>query len=244
MIKVFKTDAELLNATAGLIIEKAGKAIEERGRFALVLSGGRTPDALYKMLAQPEWIDKIPWTKTDIFFGDERYVPEDDKRNNAFVAITLLLGKVPIPRQQIHRIPVQTNPEEDAKAYALSISRYFGSEPKKFDLIFLGLGENGHTASLFPYTDVLDGQTEMVKEVWVEEVGMHRITLTAPMINASHNIVFLVQGESKAEVVNDIINGMPQSDKLPAQLIRPVDGELYWFLDSGSAAKLPHHQVS
>ncbi len=236
---VFNSESKLLEQTVNIMETIAKDAIAARGKFSLVLSGGRTPDALYKLLSTPQQVPRLPWDHTDVFWGDERYVPEDDKRNNAFVAHNLLLNQVPITETQIHRIPVRTDPATDAMNYEKTIRDYFNDAPSHFDLIFLGLGENGHTASLFPHTEVLHEKERLVKEVYVEEVGMHRITMCRGLINRARNIIFLLQGEGKAEVLNEVLTGPYQPDKLPAQLILPVNGKLFWYTDAPAASKLP-----
>jgi len=236
---VFGSESKLLEQTVNTMATIAKDAIATRGKFSLVLSGGRTPDELYKLLSMPQQITRLPWDRTDVFWGDERYVPEDDKRNNAFVAHNLLLSRVPIAESQIHRIPVRTDPTTDATNYEKTVRDYFNDAPSHFDLIFLGLGENGHTASLFPHTQVLHEKERLVKEVYVDEVGMHRITMCRGLINRARNIIFLLQGGGKAEVLNQVLTGPYQPEVLPAQLIRPVNGNLFWFTDEPAAAKLP-----
>lgn len=235
-IKVFDNDEIFIKETADFIISLAGKAIKEKERFVVSLSGGNTPNKLFALLATEEYSDKINWQRTFIFWGDERCVRLDDKLNNAHVAITLLLDKVPIPPLNVFPIPVNLPPAQAAVQYEQTIKSFFGNEEPAFDLILLGLGENAHTASLFPYTDVLHEETKLVKEVYVEEQSMYRVTMTAPLINRAHNITFLVSGKSKAEVIKTIFTEPYQPEKYPAQLIKPTNGKLFWFLDKDAAA--------
>lgn len=237
-IKVFKDVAELCESTANFIIDLANRSIAAKGQFVLVLSGGSTPNELYKLLATETFQKKMPWKNTIIFWGDERCVGLDDKLNNAYVAKSLLLDKIDIPATNIHITPVNLSPAEAANKYEQDLKDFFKSKPPQFDLIFLGLGENAHTASLFPGTEVLHEKNRWVKEVYVEEQKMYRVTMTEPLINQAHNIIFLVTGKSKAEVLYTIFNSPYQPEKYPAQLIRPVNGNLYWFVDETAAAEI------
>jgi 6-phosphogluconolactonase len=237
-IHVFKDVAELCEATADFIIELANESIAVNGQFVLALSGGSTPNELYKLLATEEYKKRMPWKKTIIFWGDERCVGLDDKLNNAYVAKSLLLDKIDIPATNLHITPVNLPPVEAAKKYEQDLKDFFKNKPPKFDLIFLGLGENAHTASLFPGTEVLHEKDRWVKEVYVEEQKMYRVTMTEPVLNQAHNIIFLVTGKAKAEVLHTIFNSSYQPEKYPAQLIKPVNGNLYWYVDEAAATQL------
>jgi 6-phosphogluconolactonase len=238
-ISVFQSAAALAQATVELMIEIAKHAIESRGRFVISLSGGSTPEMLYTLLAKPPYRNQIPWNKTFVFWGDERFVPSDDKRNNAYMAKNLLLDHIDIPSININPVPVDFEPGEAAEKYETTIKKFFGEDAPRFDLIFLGLGENGHTASLFPGSDVVFENKRMVIEVYVSEQQMFRITMTPLLINKAHNIIFLVEGEKKAEILKTVLNDQYQPDKFPAQVIKAEDGNLYWFVDKKAAALLP-----
>jgi 6-phosphogluconolactonase len=235
-LQVFATADALTKAAANLIIDLSQKAISERGRFVLSLSGGRTPEKLYSLLAQPQYLNKIDWAKTFVFWGDERCVPLNDAQNNAHMAKSLVLDKIEIPAENIFPIPVNLPPVEAAMAYEKTLQVFFGKNESRFDLILLGLGENGHTASLFPGTEVLHEEKRWIKEVYVEELKMFRITMTAPFINKAYNIALLVTGAEKAEVLKTILSAPFQPDKYPAQLIKPQSGNLHWLADKGAAA--------
>jgi 6-phosphogluconolactonase len=232
---VFQTADEFNKAAAEFIVAIASKSIAARGRFVVSLSGGKTPQKLYSLLAELPFRNQIEWGRTFVFWGDERCVPLDDARNNAYQAKIFLLDKVNIPKTNIFSIPVNLSPEEAAIEYENEIKNFFGDEPMKFDLFLLGLGENGHTASLFPGTNVIDEQSESVRDVYVEEEKMFRITITAPLINRASTILFLVTGKNKAEMLRKVLELPYQPDKIPAQLIKPIDGELYWFVDQDAA---------
>jgi 6-phosphogluconolactonase len=234
-VEVFETGAKLDKAAAEYIITIAKKSILERGKFIIALSGGETPKGIYSLLAIPYFSTQIEWNKTFIFWGDERCVPLNDAQNNAHQAISILLNKVEIPLLNIHSIPVNLPPLEAARNYEKELGVFFGGTPPQFDLILLGLGENGHTASLFPGTKVIQEYAEGVRAVFVEE-ELFRITMTAPLINQAHHILFLVTGEKKAKVLQKILNASYQPDKYPAQLIKPIHGELVWFVDAHAAS--------
>jgi 6-phosphogluconolactonase len=238
-INIIQTTEALAKAAADKMLGISQQAIERNGRFVIALSGGSTPERLFKLLAKPPYLNQITWDKTFVFWGDERFVPSDDHRNNSNRAKSLLLNHVPIPAINIHPIPVDLKPEESAKEYEKTIKKLFDKESPCFDLIFLGLGEDGHTASLFPGTDVVFENKKLVKEVYVEEQSMYRITMTPALINQAHNIVFLVEGEKKAKILKTILTEPRQTNKFPAQIIQPEKGNLYWFLDKKAAALLP-----
>ncbi len=231
-LQVFPTVEKLNEAAAAFIIDTAHKAIDVTGRFVISLSGGNTPGKLFELLAQPDYLSQMPWTETFIFWGDERCVPLEDKRNNAQMALTILLNKTEIPPSNIYRIPVDLSPDRAAAVYEKKIKDFFDEEAPRFDLILLGLGENGHTASLFPGTPVINEKTKGIRKVFVEEQNEFRITMTAPLINLAHHILFLVTGESKAEVLKTIFTAPYQPDIYPAQLINPQSGQLVWFADN------------
>jgi len=242
-IHVF-ADGEALNkATAEFMIDLAAESIKARGRFAVSLSGGSTPEQLFVLLAGGDYKNRIPWSQTFIFWGDERYVGLNDKSNNSFVAQTLLLSKVEIPLANIFPMPVNLSPAtEAAKAYEQSLKVFFGDDLPQFDLIMLGIGANAHTASLFPHTPVIHEQAQWVSAVYVDEVKMFRITMTAPLINNARNVLFLAVGGGKAEVLKTVFTEPYNPDQYPAQLISPRHGNLYWFIDEKAAALLSLNQ--
>ena len=237
-VRVWQSEVALAEATAKYMVELAKYSIETNGRFVMSLSGGHTPNQLFTLLSKPPISDQILWIKTFIFWGDERCVPLTSEQNNAQVAKKLLLNQVNIPLSNIYPIPVELSPEEAAKSYEFAIKNFFGADPLRFDLILLGLGENGHTASLFPDSEVLFDDTHLVKEVFVAAQKMFRITMTANLINQASNIIFLVAGEGKAEILNTVLNAPYHPEKYPAQLIQPADGNLFWFVDTKAATLL------
>ena len=238
-ISVFENEDVLSKAAADFIVSLCAKAIETNGKFTIALSGGSTPSKLFSLLATPAYCKAINWKQTFIFWGDERCVPADDERNNSYVAKKLLLDNVAIPAENIFSIPVKMTPQKAAHHYEQTLKIFFKNQFPSFDLILLGLGDNGHTASLFPKTPILHETNTLVKEVYVKELDMNRISFTAPMINNAKNILFLVTGKQKAAVLHTVLEGKQNSEKYPAQLIKPVKGnKLYWFIDKAAAAKL------
>jgi 6-phosphogluconolactonase len=237
-VKVFEDIETLSKAACERIIELCSKAIEEHGRFSIALSGGKTPEYLFNLLAQPEFSKQIDWLKVFVFWGDERYVPFDDKRNNSFIAKSLLLDKVEIPVMNIFRMPVNLPPVEAAMAYQNKIDEFFEQQAPRFDLILLGIGQDGHTASLFPGVPELHEKKRLVAEVHLAEQQMFRITMTAPLINQAANIIFLVSGKGKAPALKAVLEGPEDIDKYPAQLIKPVSGNLLWLVDAAAASEI------
>lgn len=237
-LTIFETTDALNKAAVEFIIAIAKEAIDKRGRFVIALSGGQTPLNLYSLLATPAISEQINWKQTFIFWGDERCVPLNDKRNNAYMAKDVLLNKIAIPLSNIYPIPVNLTPAKAANAYQHQLSNFWGDAAKQFDLILLGMGNNGHTASLFPQSKVLDEKIAGVKEVYVEKEKMYRITFTAPLINQARNVLFLVTGNQKADMLNTVLNAAKQPHKYPAQLIEPSNGKLWWFVDKEAAILL------
>jgi 6-phosphogluconolactonase len=237
-ILVSQSPSALFENTANLIANAAQQSIEARGAFSIALSGGSTPKGLFQLLARPEWRDRIDWQRTHVFWGDDRYVPHDDPRSNFRMARELLLEHV--KAQHVYPIPTDIPPDEAAAAYERTLRSALGSEQfPRIDFNLLGIGDNGHTASLFPHRPTLQENSRAVVADFIPEVDMYRVTMTAPMINAGRIIAFLISGESKAEVVRDVITGPRRPEELPSQLINPAAGELVWLMDSAAAAKLP-----
>lgn len=237
-LHIFETATALYQAAAEFIIQLSNDSVAARGRFSISLSGGNTPEALYSLLSGHPYCEQIPWSKVYVFWGDERCVPLNDSRNNAGRARSMLLDKIPIPSSNIHLIPTDMPPEKAAAVYEKELNSFFGEDPWCFDLVLLGLGENGHTASLFPNTDVIEEQAEGVRSLYLKEEKIFRITMTAPLINRARNLLFLVTGSKKNKILKTILEGPFQPDTYPAQLIRPQDGQLLWFADRAAASSL------
>lgn len=230
----------LLRALADFIVDKAQKAIGQHGKFSLVLSGGSSPKKLYELLASDAYRHQIAWPHVFFFFGDERYVPADHADSNYRMARLALFEPLGIVAGQVFRMNTDLAPDAAAAAYENDILGYFAGSPAHFDLILLGLGDNSHTASLFPHTTVLHERKALVKACYIDEVSMFRITLTAPCINRAHAIAFLVFGASKKEAVKHILIDEQNIDEYPAQLVKPLHGQAHWFLDKPAAALIPN----
>jgi 6-phosphogluconolactonase len=239
MMQVVADPAAHSAAAAEQFVVRAERAVAAEGRFSVALSGGSTPNAMYKLLASPTYRVRVNWSATHVFWGDERCVPLDDPRSNCLAAREALLDHVPIPAGQVHPMTFDGDSGRSAAAYQRTLKAYFGGGPPRFDLVLLGLGEDGHTASLFPATAVLDEQNDWVGTSRRRGDDFDRITLTAPVINQAAAVMFLVSGSSKAEVLREVLEGPRDASRLPAQLIRPLDGALVWLVDKAAAAKLP-----
>lgn len=238
MINIFKTVGELITAVADYFVAIAQSSISSRGEFNVVLSGGSSPKLLYEMLASPDFKHQVDWDKVNFFFGDERWVPANDPDNNALMVKKALFDPLHISSSNIFAINTSLSPGEAAKKYTATVTNHFKDQNARFDLILLGLGENSHTASLFPYTSVLSNKSSSVKAVFLEEQNIFRITMTAPLINQARHIAFLVYGEAKAEAVHHVLENELNEKKYPAQLIRPDEGELRWYFDEAAASGL------
>ena len=233
----------LAEEAARRFAELARAAIDARGRFVVALSGGSTPKVLLGLLAQPPYRDALAWDRIHVVWGDERCVPPDDAQSNYRMAREALLTRVPIPAANIHRMPAE-NPDHEAAAaeYAATLTALFtlaSGELPRFDLIHLGLGTEGHTASLFPGSPALAEATRLVAAPWVEKLDAHRITLTPPVLNAAREVQFLAAGAEKAAIINAILHAPHDPNELPAQIVAPLDGRLVWLLDQAAASDLP-----
>lgn len=236
ILKVFDDVDQLLNSLAAFLIKVANEAIEEKGEFTFSLSGGNSPKRLYELLASEAYKYEVDWNKARFFFGDERYLPSNSPQSNYLMVKIALFDPLAIPKSNIHIVNTSLSPEEAAQAYHEELRSHFGDRPIQFDFILLGLGDNVHTASLFPYTAVLLDRQPSVKAVFVKELDAYRITFNAPLINQANHIAFLVYGENKAEAVRHALGKEQDIEKYPAQLIHPDHGLVYWFLDEEAAS--------
>lgn len=235
MIQIYPDYEQLSLAAAKCFVEESQKAIAKHGRFSVVLSGGHTPQHTYEILAQPPFKEEVSWQQTHVFWGDERCVPPEDSLSNIHMAKQALLNHIPIPASNIHPMQGNLNLQAAAQSYEKEIQQFFHGQKPQFDLIFLGLGDNGHTASLFPFLPALHETQKWVAAVYVAEQDMHRLTMTVSLLNQGRKIVFLVSGSEKASIFSRMLDGAYDPDALPAQLIRPVDGELLWLVDQDAA---------
>jgi len=241
IISADKTD--LFESTAKLIAEASREAIARSGRFAFVLTGGSTPKGLYELLATEAWRDRIAWANVHLFWGDERFVPATDAQSNYGMAKKALIDRLELPAANIHRVVTEnTTPESCANSYEQEIRKFFETSSARFpsfDFVLNGMGSNRHVLSLFPGRPTIRESSRLVVSDFIPEVKMDRITMTAPLVNAARQVVFLVAGEDKAEAVRDVLFGQRNVDEKPAQLIQPDYGELSWMLDAAAASHLP-----
>ena|ERR1700761_1884378 len=238
MKNIFDTADDVLKALAEYFVIIAGEAIAKNKKFSVALSGGSSPKKLYELLASDEYKHQVEWDKVYFFFGDERYVPQTDKDSNYLMARNALFAPLLIDPLNIFAVDTSLSPAEAAAKYEQEIEEFFDEGELSFDLVLLGLGDNSHTASLFPHTPVLHDRTPGVKEVYLEDQQVYRITLNAPLINDAQNIAFLVYGEGKAIAVHHVLEDEEDIEEYPAQLIEPIVGDIQWFLDKAAAANL------
>lgn len=239
MMEIYANSKELAWAAALRFAGLAEQFVREFGKFTVVLSGGSTPRAMLSLLAQKPFADSLPWSSIYFFWGDERCVPPDHADSNFRMAAEALLNKIALPPENIFRIPAE---DEDhnraAENYSMTLRQALNSEAPQFDLVFLGMGADGHTASLFPGTGALQIADQIAVPNFVEKLNAWRITLTANTINQARNIIFLVSGEDKASTLKEVLEGEFQPQIYPSQLIAPVNGELLWMLDESASSFL------
>jgi len=233
-------DANALARDAALIVlAESDSSIAERGVFTIALSGGSTPKRLYELLADrhEEFRSKLAWERIQFFWTDERHVGPEHPDSNFRMTNEALLKVVPVPSDNVHRFMTENpNAEVVAEEYEKQLHRYFPNSVPRFDLVLLGLGPDGHTASLFPNTTALGEHQRLVCAVWVEKFKAFRLTMTLPVLNNSRTIVFLVSGEEKAQILSDMLEGPPA--QFPAQAIKPTNGKVIWLVDEPAAANL------
>jgi 6-phosphogluconolactonase len=236
---VLDDPTEVAQVAAAGFVKLGREAIAERGRFAVALAGGSTPKRVYELLASDNYREQLDWSKVHIFFGDERCVPPDNAESNYRMANEALLSRVSLPARNIHRMNGVGDAISNARLYEDEMRTFFNDATwPRFDLILLGMGDDGHTASLFPGTEVLMEGEAWVVGLWVEKLGAYRITLTAPAINHAAHILFLVTGENKAARLAEILKGERDPMRLPAQLIKPLDGSPEWLIDKAASGGL------
>lgn len=233
-IRIFPTGDEMGVSASNIFYESAQRAIDARGVFHVALSGGSTPVHMYKKIRVDERIAQIDWGHVHVFWGDERCVPPTHPDSNYRLANDELLRFLPVPIENIHRMKGEINPQEAADEYQSMLRNTMGATPA-FDLIYLGLGDDGHTASIFPGEEYSTEDHVWVESVFVEKLHTYRLTLTYQVINKARQVVFLVMGEKKSEVVSKILDDQITDRRYPAELISPERGELIWLLDQNAA---------
>jgi 6-phosphogluconolactonase len=238
-IRIFEDPTTLFRGAAEEFVSQANAAVQSSGRFTVALSGGSTPRSLYSLLATRP---SLPWDKIYFFFGDERHVPPDDPESNYRMVRESLLSKTPVPAENVFRVPAE-NPDASraAEAYEQTLRKFFSPPPgqfPRFDLVLLGMGPDGHTASLFPGIPALKEKSRWVVADWVEKFKTDRITLTLPVLNNAAVVMFLVSGQDKASVLKEVLKGKQPGEFFPSKLIKPSHGDLIWMVDQAAAAQL------
>jgi len=239
-IRIFKDAENLSRAAASLFVEQVGESITQRNHFLVALNGGNTPMRLFQLLAT-DFRKHVDWSKVQLFWGDERCVAPDDPGSSYGQAREILLGRVPIPDSNIHRIKGELGPAEAAKEYSL-VLKELSSPPlewPRFDLVYLGMGEDGHTASLFPGSSVDIAEPAIPVTAHYQDRPADRVTLTPVVLNSARMVVFMVTGEKKAITLAEVLSDRYNPELYPAQRIRPREGKLIWLVDEGAAGKLP-----
>lgn len=242
-VQIFPDPQRLAHAAAEEFVRIAETAIQERGVFTVALSGGSTPQMLYQLLASEPYSERVDWSRTQFFWGDERCVPPDNDESNYLKAHQALLAHIPVPDDNIHRVLAELPPEQAAANYEEILLRYFsalkdeaGRNQARFDLVLLGMGDDGHTASLFPGTRAIHEDTRWVLAQYIDKLAAWRVTLTPAILNHAANILFLVAGAAKNYALQKVVYGSFQPDRFPAQIIHPTQGELSWMVDEAAAS--------
>jgi len=236
-VRIFPDPPALFQGATEEFVKQAAAATQSRGKFVVSLAGGSTPKGLFNVLAARQ---DLPWDKIYVFFGDERHVPPDDPESNYRMARESLLSKVPIPAEHVFRIPAEDpDAHHAAENYEQTLRKFFVSPAfPRFDLILLGMGPDGHTASLFPGGKALEEKSRWVVADWVEKFKTDRITLTLPVLNNAAAVMFLVSGSDKAATLKEVLQGKQPAERFPSKLIQPAEGTLIWMVDDEAAAAL------
>ena len=237
-VEVWPDARALTNRAAELFVETARQSAAARDRFTVALAGGSTPRALYELLAGEVYAPRVPWEATHVFWSDERCVPPESDESNYRMAHEAMLARVPVPIEQIYRMHGEDEPERAASDYEKILRENFDENPPRFDLILLGMGDDGHTASLFPGSNALLDADHLVSAPFIEKLKANRLTMTAPVINAARSVTFLVTGEGKAATLRAVREGARDTRPFPSQLVDPVNGELIWLVDEAAASGL------
>ena len=235
-LQVFPTPADVAKALADNVVAAARAAIAARGRFTVALSGGTTPKATYTLLSQAPYANALDWTKVIFFFGDERCVPPSNDQSNFKTAYDTFIRALNIPREHVHRMHGEEDPQFAAASYRTELTTTLGSPPV-LDLVMLGMGPDGHTASLFPGNDPLANEDDLVRAVYSQSQQQWRITLTPKVINAARAVVFAVEGAAKAKTLADVREGPYNPTTYPSQIIAPTSGSLTWLVDKAAAGQ-------
>lgn len=243
-VQIYPDAGQLAQAAAAEFTRLAQEAVARQGRFQVALAGGSTPEEMYRLLARPPFVGQIDWGRVWVYWSDERCVPPDDPQSNYRMARLALLEQVPLPPENIQRMPGELDPRLAAFQYEEMLRAVFapsigaGEAPAGFDLILLGMGEDGHTASLFPHHSAVHETWRWVVAEHIHKLDAWRLTFTPPLINAAANVIFLAAGERKAGALKQVLQGPHRPDLLPAQAVKPAHGRLRWLVDAAAASLL------
>lgn len=239
-VLIFESSEELAVAAAQRFVQYAVEALSKHNRFCVALAGGNTPRRVYELLATEPFKREVDWSNIHLFFGDERAVPPDHPDSNYAMVKETLLSKVAIPTANVHPIPGDGDADENARQYENHLRSFFAGQLwPRLDLALLGMGEDGHTASLFPNSEALNETSRWVVATRNEQSGQNRITLTIPVFNHARHVTFLISGEKKAQRLKEVLRPYSASEPLPAQKIKPTDGTIEWLVDAAAASLLP-----
>lgn len=238
-LEIFPDADAMIAAAADLFVRLASQSITKRGVFSVALSGGSTPEPLYRTLSSPQYNAQVVWDKVHLFWGDERHVPADDPQSNYRMTYENLISRVPIPDRNVHRVPAEMEGQAAATTYEADLRRFFKGDWPQFDLVLLGMGEDGHTASLFPHSAGLLEEQRWFIPNFAPERETWRLTLTKNAINAARYILVLVKGASKASMLAEVFTQPNAPTEKPIQLIAPENGIMLWMADEAAASKLP-----
>ena len=244
-IRIVAGARALYHEAAAFIVQRIQESAAARGTATLLLSGGSTPRAVYELLSSDSWQERVVWKNVHLFWGDERCVPPTHAESNYGMTYEVLLKKISIPAENVHRIRGERSPQEAARIYDEEITHHFhltDDAMPRFDLTLLGLGEDGHTASLFPGTPVVKETRKRVADVVVPALKTHRVSVTLPVINNSREVLFLVSGKNKAAILRDVLEG--PAGRYPAQEVRPINGAVHWLVDDAAASLLEREHPS
>ncbi len=235
-VEIWRDLSEINERAAELLIGIARESVNSRGAFTIALAGGSTPKGLYRLLAQEEKSSRISWAQTHVYWTDERCVPPEDAQSNYRMAHDTLLSNVNVPAKQIHRMRGEDEPKFAAEAYAVDLEKQFGGGDPRFSLVLLGMGDDGHIASLFPASPALTDMSHTVAANFVKKLNANRLTLTLRTLNAAATTIFLVSGDAKAAALSSVFDkNTGDIGLLPARLVRPTNGELIWLVDEPAA---------
>jgi 6-phosphogluconolactonase len=238
LIQIRKTINELEQSVTKRIYEVIRRTLKEKTQCCIVLSGGETPRNVYHRMGLDETNKLIDWNRVQMFFSDERSVPPDDPQSNYGMIQREWISHIPIPQAHVHRIQGELDPKDASRKYEQDIKRIFGLDPVVFDLILLGVGEDGHTASLFPGTDSVSEKEALVTSTFVQQFKIWRVTLTVPVLNKAREVIFLAAGKKKASIIQRILEKVTPDTELPASLIQPLKGDLCWMIDEEAGSEL------